>query len=75
MELKSLLHRRNITDFRRCCDKIININTNTFTDYIDMKKAITYSVAALAFVGVAVLLFSTIGVAVFFLPLLAGAFK
>lgn len=39
-----------------------------------MKKAITYSLAALAFVGVAVLLFSTIGVAVFF-PLLAGAFK
>ena len=29
-----------------------------------MKKAITYSLAALAFVGVAVLLFSTIGVAV-----------
>ena len=28
-----------------------------------------------ALVGVAVLLFSTIGVAVFFLPLLAGAFK
>ena len=40
-----------------------------------MKKAITYSLTALAFVGVAVLLFSTIGVAVFFLPLLAGAFK
>ena len=40
-----------------------------------MKKAITYSVAALALVGVAVLLFSIIGVAVFFLPLLAGAFK
>ena len=40
-----------------------------------MKKAITYSVAALAFIGVAVLLFSTIGVAVFLLPLLAGAFK
>ena len=40
-----------------------------------MKKAITYSVAAIALVGVAVLLFSTIGVAVFILPLLAGAFK
>ena len=40
-----------------------------------MKKAITYSIAALAFIGVAVLLFSTIGVAVFLLPLLAGAFK
>ena len=40
-----------------------------------MKKAITYSVAAIALVGVAVLLFSTIGVPVFFLPLLAGAFK
>lgn len=40
-----------------------------------MKKAITYSVAAIAMVGVAVLLFSIIGVAVFFLPLLAGAFK
>lgn len=40
-----------------------------------MKKVITYSLAALAFVGVAVLLFSTIGVAVFFLPLLAGSFK
>ena len=43
--------------------------------YSIMKKAITYSLATLAFVGVAVLLFSTIGVAVFFLPLLAGAFK
>ena len=40
-----------------------------------MKKVSTYSVAAVAFVGVAVLLFSTIGVAVFLLPLLAGAFK
>ena len=40
-----------------------------------MKKAITYSIAALAFIGVSVLLFSNIGVAVFFLPLLAGAFK
>ena len=40
-----------------------------------MKKVITSSVAALALVGGAVLLFSTIGVAVFFLPLLAGAFR
>ena len=40
-----------------------------------MKKAITYSVAAIALVGVAVLLFSTIGVAVFFLLLVAGSFK
>ena len=40
-----------------------------------MKRVITYSVAAIALVGVAVLLFSIIGVAVFFLPLLAGAFK
>ena len=40
-----------------------------------MKKAITYSVAAIALVGLAVLLISTIGVPVFFLPLLAGAFK
>ena len=40
-----------------------------------MTKAITYSVAAIALVGVAVLLFATIGGAVFFLPLLAGAFK
>ena len=40
-----------------------------------MKKAITYSIAALAFIGVSVLLFSIIGVAVFFPPLLAGASK
>ena len=40
-----------------------------------MKKAITYPIAALAFIGVSVLLLSTIGVAVFFLPLPAGAFK
>ena len=40
-----------------------------------MKKAITYSLAAIALVGVAVLLFSTIGVAALLLPLLAGAFK
>ena len=40
-----------------------------------MKKVITYSVVAIALVAVAVLLFSLIGVAVFFLPLLAGVFK
>ena len=40
-----------------------------------MKKVVTEPVAAIAVVGVAVLLFSTIGVAVLFLPLLAGAFK
>ena len=40
-----------------------------------MKKVITHPFAAIALVGIAVLLFSTIGVAVFFLPLLAGAFK
>lgn len=39
------------------------------------KKIITYTVAALAVIGVGVVLFSLIGVAVFFLPLLAGAFK
>lgn len=50
--------------------------TNTFLRlYSNMKKAITYAVAAIAVVGAAVLLFSLIGVGVFFLPLLAGAFK
>lgn len=39
------------------------------------KKAITYTIAAIAIVGACVLLFSLIGVAVFFLPLLAGVFK
>lgn len=39
-----------------------------------MKKALTYTLAALAVVGVCVVLFSLIGVAVFFLPLLGGAF-
>ena len=39
------------------------------------KKIITYTVTALAVIGVGVVLFSLIGVAVFFLPLLAGAFK
>ena len=40
-----------------------------------MGKIIKYSVAAVAVVGAGVLLFSCLGVAVFFLPLLAGAFK
>lgn len=40
-----------------------------------MEKIITYTVAALAVIGVGVVLFSLIGVAVFLLPLLAGAFK
>ena len=39
------------------------------------KKIITYTVTALAVIGVGVVLFSLIGVAVFLLPLLAGAFK
>lgn len=39
-----------------------------------MKKALTYIIAALAIVGVCVLLFSLLGAAVFFLPLLGGAF-
>ena len=40
-----------------------------------IKKALTYMFAALAIVSTGVVLFSMIGVAVFFLPLLAGAFK
>lgn len=39
-----------------------------------MKKIIKYIIAALIVVGVCVVLFSLIGVAVFFLPLLGGAF-
>lgn len=39
-----------------------------------MKKIITYTLVALAIVAVGVLLFSLLGVAVFFLPLLGGAF-
>lgn len=39
-----------------------------------MKKALTYILAALVIVGVCVLLFSLLGAAVFFLPLLGGAF-
>ena len=40
-----------------------------------IKKALTYMFAALAIVSTGVVLFSMIGAAVFFLPLLAGAFK
>ena len=40
-----------------------------------IKKALTYMLAALAIVSTGVVLFSMIGAAVFFLPLLAGAFK
>lgn len=40
-----------------------------------IKKALTYIFAALAIVSTGVVLFSMIGAAVFFLPLLAGAFK
>ena len=40
-----------------------------------IKKALTYMFAALAVVSTGVVLFSIIGAAVFFLPLLAGAFK
>ena len=38
-------------------------------------KVMKYALAAIAVAAVAVTLFSMIGVAVFFLPLLAGAFK
>ena len=41
----------------------------------DIKKVLTYLFAALAIVSTGVVLFSMIGVAVFFLPLLAGAFR
>ena len=40
-----------------------------------IQKALTYMFAALAIVSTGVVLFSMIGAAVFFLPLLAGAFK
>lgn len=40
-----------------------------------IKKALTYMFAALAVLSTGVVLFSMIGAAVFFLPLLAGAFK
>ena len=39
-----------------------------------MKKIFTYTLAALVIVVVGVLLFSMLGAAVFFLPLLGGAF-
>ena len=41
----------------------------------DIKKVLTYLFAALAIVSTGVVLFSMIGAAVFFLPLLAGAFR
>ena len=40
-----------------------------------IKKVLTYIFAALAIVSMGIVLFSMIGAAVFFLPLLAGAFK
>ncbi len=40
-----------------------------------MKKIITYTAVAIAVAATGVLLFSFLGVAVFFLPLLCGAFK
>jgi len=40
-----------------------------------MKKIITYTLVAIAIFAIAILLFSCLGAAVFFLPLLAGAFK
>ena len=40
-----------------------------------IKKILTYTLAALLVAAVGVLLFSLLGAAVFFLPLLAGAFK
>lgn len=39
-----------------------------------MKKILTYTLAALLVAAVGVLLFSLLGAAVFFLPLLGGAF-
>lgn len=39
-----------------------------------MRKIITYTFAAFAVVAVGVLLFSLLGAAVFFLPLIGGAF-
>ena len=39
-----------------------------------MKKIIKYIIAALVVAGVAVLLFSFIGVGIFLLPLVGGAF-
>ena len=40
-----------------------------------MKKIITYTLAVILVAASGVLLFSLLGVAVFFLPLLGGAFK
>jgi len=40
-----------------------------------LKKIVTYTIATIAVVSVCVVLFSLIGVAVFLLPLLAGALK
>ena len=40
-----------------------------------IKKVLTYMFAALAIVSTGVVIFSMIGAAVFFLPLLAGAFR
>ena len=40
-----------------------------------IKKVLTYMFAALAIVSTGVVLFSMVGAAVFFLPLLTGAFK
>lgn len=39
-----------------------------------MKKIITYTLVALTVVAIGVLLFSLLGAAVFFLPLIGGAF-
>lgn len=39
-----------------------------------MKNIITYTLAALLVAAVGIVLFSLLGVAVFFLPLLGGAF-
>ncbi len=40
-----------------------------------MKKILSYIIAATAIVCVGIVCFSMLGAAVFFLPLLAGAFK
>lgn len=39
-----------------------------------MKKVLTYIIAALVIASVCIVLFSLLGAAVFFLPLLGGAF-
>lgn len=53
----------------------LEFGTSNSDHNVMWKKAITYTIAAIAIVGACVLLFSLIGVAVFFLPLLAGVFK